>query len=373
MRYEAYMQGAKDSEDVKQEYDRRVQNIIVEKNAPLLLKEQQMKYRNVKIYKRNDSNTYYARPSINHKQIYLNGRTAKEVYEKLRSVYKQSITKPKEQTSYTLNQWIDKWLELYKTNIVGERQNQDILSHRKNYFTTPMFNQNITEVKSMDILSLINSIKFERTKLKVYTFLTDIFNKAYLNNIITVNPMGVIKKPKYKAKEKRLLTPDEETALIQECLNHPYGYIYLIALYQGLIPAESRSLLKSDIDLEKNTIRIRGTKNEYRNRTMPLFENTKNILHLIKSDNEFIYQFPKEKQRRIFNEILDKLDIKDFTQHDLRHMFITKCKNLNVPEHIVQSWCGHSIGSAVTSKVYTHKDPIVENQYINILNTQNPC
>ena len=348
-------------------------NLITQKNA-LLLKEPKMKYRNVKIYKRPDSNTYYARPTINHKQIYISGRTARDVYNKLRKIYIQPTpSKKSSNNTYTLNQWIDQWYKLYKVNIVGEKQIKDILSHRKNYFTTPMFNDPINEVKSLDILELLNSIKFERTKLKVYTFLTDIFNKAYLNNLITVNPMKIIKKPKYQAKEKRLLTPEEETSFIKECLIHPYGYIYLISLYQGLIPAESRSLLKSDIDLTKNTIRIRGTKNQYRDRTMPLFDNTKNILSLIKSDSDLVYPLSKEKQRKIFNDILAKLNIKDFTQHNLRHMFITKCKNLNVPEHIVQSWCGHSIGSSVTSKVYTHKDSITENQYINILNSEKPC
>ena len=334
-----------------------------------------MKYRNVKIYKRKDSNTYYARPTINHEQIYVGGRTAREVYEKLRSLYKNPTNQIKEEPKkvMTLNQWIDKWMDLYKYNIVGERQVSDILSHRKNYFKAPFFKKDITEVKSMEILALINSIQYPRTRLKVYTFLTDIFNKAYQNNLVQSNPMGIIKKPKYKAKEKRLLTREEEASLIKECKIHPYGYIYLISLYQGLIPSEARAILKSDIDLEKNTIKIRGTKNQYRDRIMPLFEETKQILHLIKSDDEYIYPLKGEKQRRIFVEITDKLNIKNFTQHDLRHMFITKCKNLNVPEHIVQSWCGHSIGSAVTSQVYTHKDVNVENQYINILNTQKPC
>ncbi len=334
-----------------------------------------MKYRNVKIYQRTDSKTYYARPTIDHKQIYIRGRTARDVYEKLREIYNKPLTLPlktKNKNVLTLNKWIDKWLDLYKYNIVGERQIADILSHRKNYFNTKLFDEELSKIKSMDLLSLINSVPYERTKLKVYTFLTDIFNKAHQNNLLQHNPMTIIKKPKYKAKEKRLLTPEEEKALIKECLKQPYGYIYLIALYQGLIPAESRSILKSDIDTENNTLRIRGTKNEYRDRIMPLFENTKNILHLIKSDTEYIYPLKKEKQRRIFIEILEKLNIKNFTQHDLRHMFITKCKNMNVPEHIVQSWCGHSIGSSVTSKVYTHKDIIVENQYINILNNQKP-
>lgn len=361
------MQGENDAEDIKKEKH---------KNALIEEKEQFMKYRNVKIYQRTDSKTYYARPTIEHKQIYIKGRTARDVYEKLRELYNPPKTillnKPENPNILTLNKWIDKWLELYKYNIVGDRQITDILSHRKNYFTAELFNNDITQIKSMDLLAIINAIPYERTKLKVYTFLTDIFNKAYQNGIITLNPMTIIKKPKYKAKEKRLLSPEEEQALTKECLKHPYGYIYLVALYQGLIPAEARGILKSDIDTVNNTLRIRGTKNEYRDRVMPLFESTKNILHLIKSDTEYIYPLLKEKQRRIFIEILEKLNIKNFTQHDLRHMFITKCKNMNVPEHIVQSWCGHSIGSAVTSKVYTHKDTIIENQYINILNNHKP-
>ena len=165
-----------------------------------------MKYRNVKIYQRNDSKTYYARPTIEHKQIYIKGRTAREVYEKLRELYNSSkpmLKENKKETNIlTLNKWIDKWLELYKYNIVSKRTLDDILAHRKNYFTNKIFDLDIKTITTIQLLTLINNIKFERTKQKVYTFLKDIFNKAYLNHIITLNPMDTITKPKHKSKEK---------------------------------------------------------------------------------------------------------------------------------------------------------------------------
>ena len=51
---------------------------------------------------------------------------------------------------------------------------------------------------------------------------------------------------------------------------------------------------------------------------------------------------------------LKQAGIKDISIHDLRHTFITNCKNAGIPEHIVQSWVGHQIGSKVTSSIYTH-------------------
>lgn len=58
---------------------------------------------------------------------------------------------------------------------------------------------------------------------------------------------------------------------------------------------------------------------------------------------------------KIIKEINNNQNIiRDISLHDLRHTFITNCKNKEIPEHIIQSWVGHTIGSQVTSKVYTH-------------------
>lgn len=58
----------------------------------------------------------------------------------------------------------------------------------------------------------------------------------------------------------------------------------------------------------------------------------------------------------------------DYTIKTLRFTFITKCQEANIPEHIIQKWVGHEIGSQVTKKVYTKVRQQAEVENINIYN-----
>lgn len=56
-----------------------------------------------------------------------------------------------------------------------------------------------------------------------------------------------------------------------------------------------------------------------------------------------------------FKKIINKLGLNPkYTIHSLRHTFITNCQDNRIPEHIIQNWVGHVIGSKVTKSVYTH-------------------
>lgn len=52
----------------------------------------------------------------------------------------------------------------------------------------------------------------------------------------------------------------------------------------------------------------------------------------------------------------------------MRFAFITRCQEENIPEFIIQAWCGHQIGSNVTKQTYTKYNAEDNNKYINILN-----
>ena len=52
----------------------------------------------------------------------------------------------------------------------------------------------------------------------------------------------------------------------------------------------------------------------------------------------------------------------------MRSTFITRCQEMNIPEFIIQSWVGHTIGSKVTKSVYTKYNAQDNTKYINIFN-----
>ena len=52
----------------------------------------------------------------------------------------------------------------------------------------------------------------------------------------------------------------------------------------------------------------------------------------------------------------------------MRFTFITRCQEQNIPEFVIQAWCGHQIGSKVTKQVYTKYKASDNSKYINIFN-----
>ena len=43
--------------------------------------------------------------------------------------------------------------------------------------------------------------------------------------------------------------------------------------------------------------------------------------------------------------------------HELRHTFITRCRECGVPREVVSVWAGHAADNTQTSNVYTHFSP----------------
>ena len=71
---------------------------------------------------------------------------------------------------------------------------------------------------------------------------------------------------------------------------------------------------------------------------------------------------------RKLRELTQDITEEKISLYNLRHTFITRLADNNVPEHLIQHWAGQRIGSRVTKEVYTHVSKETEHKYINILN-----
>ena len=134
------------------------------------------------------------------------------------------------------------------------------------------------------------------------------------------------------------------------------------------------------IDIENKTLTINKnlnkdnqidtTKNIYSNRVIPIFKKSLEILKKYKNVEGRIFNYTQRKCEKEFQKIIEILGTK-YTIHSLRHTFITKCQEANIPLHIVQRWVGHNIGSKVTNTVYTHTRELAELENIEKMNNYN--
>ena len=339
-----------------------------------------LKYNNKTITKIKNRNLWGIRYRKNNKQYTVYGKTQKECI----SNYKKALKEPAKENykKITLKEWYNQFLELYKINKVKENTikclNYDF-EKLKN-----IHNIDLNKLNAITIQKEINKIPFKSTQIRLYILLNSLFEKATLNDIVKKNIVKIVDKPKYKADQKTALTHQEEKIFIEECKKHKYGEFYLICLYQGLRKGEARALKVNDIDLENNTLRIdeslnthtndTSTKNEQSKRVIPIFDRAKDIIIKNiknKSSEDLIFNIGVNRVDKAIKEITTKANLKHITTHILRHTFITRCQELNIPLFVVQSWVGHEKGSVVTTKIYTHLNEETNLKYTNILNNSN--
>lgn len=349
------------------------------KNMPLVSisnkGDEIMKFKGKTIFKNKKCNTWYTRYRENGQQFYISGKTQKEVLDKLKTELNY-IAKEKTKAKTLLN-WYYEWLELFKKN-VKDSTVRDYEKSLKN-IDESILNKDIRKIQSIEILKNLNNITAERSKQKVYELLKALFESGRKHNIVKNNIMEIIEKPKHQKEKGIALNSIEQEKFINYCNNYKYGDLFLITLYQGLRIGEVLALTQKDIDLVNKKLIINKslneksefdtTKNYQSNRVMPIFDNALNILKkYTKEKNKRIFNFSYSVPQKHIKLICKELNIRDISPHDLRHTFITNCKNKQIPEHIIQTWVGHKIGSMVTSTVYTHTNEEDTKKYINKVN-----
>jgi len=121
--------------------------------------------------------------------------------------------------------------------------------------------------------------------------------------------------------------------------------------------SEKRPLLWNDVDFERGTLFLPGTKTEAAPRTIPMSEKLRSLLARLKAEKnpqptDRIIQF--NSARKCLQTACKKLGLPQFTHHDFRHFFATTCIESGVDIPTVSRWLGHKDGGALAMKRYGH-------------------
>ncbi len=213
--------------------------------------------------------------------------------------------------------------------------------------------------------------------------LNQIFKSAISERIIQFNPMDNVTIPKYKAKEKRPLTPDEDyLSEVADFSDMENAFIKLIK-YFGLRREEALALTKNDFDFEKDLLHInkacafakgepilKDTKNT-ESRFVPIPQNVKSFfiyyLSTIKFDMLFTrkdgsllksgtYQNMWKTIKRKMNKAGEPLGKKindDLSAHIFRHNYACILMYAGIDMKERQYLLGHK-DIKMTMNIYTH-------------------
>ena len=217
----------------------------------------------------------------------------------------------------------------------------------------PMFGSKpLAEITRNDLQNYLFGIVGEnkhRKAEKLALMLNCIFDMASEDFSIP-SPMKKVVLPGYQVRRGQALTADEEERLVKYCKTHKEVEgtdALLVLLFFGLRKSELASIEIIDGKwLQCETSKERLGQNVVL-RKIPFTPQVKKVLPFI--------DFEKAKNTNL-NTISTRMKrlLPERHPHELRHTFISRCKECGVASEVVSIWAGHSLSGTITSTVYTH-------------------
>ncbi|MEK4440177.1 site-specific integrase [Niallia sp. FSL K6-0077] len=291
-------------------------------------------------------------------------------------------------TPVPIDEYFDKWVDLYKTNIsTTTRNHYDNTSKviKSHFGSKPL--QEITRHDYQMFINKYGSNKSKESVEKVNNHIRACVKDAIDDQIIhrdfTRNARINFTTPAKKSDEKHLHYKESELLLkeIWNRLDKGLGYsLLLLGLTSGMRFGELVGLTRKDFDFVNNKIKINktwgyakrhsegfgATKNEQSIRTIIMDSKTmghfkKLFINMPTNIHQLVFYSPSSKYKVISNtnankllkKILTELEITPITMHGLRHTHASVLLYENVSIHYISERLGHS-DINTTLREYTH-------------------
>ncbi len=238
------------------------------------------------------------------------------------------------------------------------------------------------------LLSMQSQGKAHATCVKVYTILHSLFKMAYMSDVVPINPMDKVERPKprkneLKEKDVEAYTIEEVQRIFATLENEPLKWRALLRLLidTGIRRGECCGLRWQDVDFKANTITISGnlcytpqkgiyldTPKSGKVRTIDVDPEIISLLHELRQEQAShaisIYVFTQpnspepmhpQSPARYMQKFSKKYGVPNLHPHKLRHTFASIAITNGADVASVSEKLGHS-DKAVTLRMYTHAD-----------------
>lgn len=245
----------------------------------------------------------------------------------------------------------------------------------------------IDEISSDDIQDYLNTLTdYSNSYIKmIFEQFSQSYKFAVNRGYIIRNPLVDVIKPKSKKPNKivRALELEEQQKFTEYLMNktieeEPYKNLFLLQMYCGLRVGEACALRNTDINLQKNLIKVDKTLTTDKNGAIVMGSQTKTyagmreipipefirdsiieqmrIAENHKDKQLFLSQSGRYIDSRNVNSILKnrlkKLGIEGISTHSLRHTYGTRCVEAGMRAVALQRLMGHT-DVGITLNTYT--------------------
>lgn len=290
----------------------------------------------------------------------------------------------------TVEAWFDYWIN----EIKGKNIRLSTVSVYRNRFNKHMKfyigNMKLCEVKPLHCQNILNNMASNCTNStinEIKTTMHNMFESAVDNEIIVKNPVTKAVKCNNgkKSKPERVLTLEEQRMFLDTARKRYYYNQFAFILQTGLRVGEITGLKWEDIDFNKKVIHIKRsmgyrsdmkgwligepkTRSGYRDvpltaEAIQILKNQKDkinampVIPIEYSDFVFLNKRGKPIMTRDYDRVLsvlcERIRIKEFSMHTLRHTFATRCIEAGMKPKTLQMILGHS-NINLTMNLYVH-------------------
>lgn len=312
---------------------------------------------------KNKKGLWVQQVTVQGKRKVFSSKTKKDLLVKL-AMYSQD--KEKQKTSLRLV--ADEWVRDVEKRVTFNTMKGYNAAYKKivTYWNdTPM--EEITPQQVTSWLNTYSDMAWKTIKNYLLVF-REIYDYAYVNYGVKVNPALHIKSPKGTGKREREFPSEDDIRIVNENIDRPFGLMMYMALYTGLRRGELCALTWNDIDFDSKTIKVNKSiywtddhephvklpKSSAGIREVPMMDSLADILLPLK----------KRPTQKVFGELksyqIDK-GIAEYrketglgvTLHGLRHGFASILYKNNIDIKTAAYVMGHA-QSSTTLEIYTH-------------------
>jgi integrase len=166
-----------------------------------------------------------------------------------------------EPSALTLNEYLDKWLEIAVRPRVSKRTADGYEGLLKRYVRQRIGQKKLESLQTLEIQKVYAEMQSRGLSARIvrhtHSALHNAFKQAIKWNLLQKNVTEFCELPKIPHKERRVLSPEESLVFLQNANEMPNGLIFEFALLSGMRPEEYLALQWKDLDFERYTAQVR--------------------------------------------------------------------------------------------------------------------
>ena len=324
---------------------------------------------------------------------YLN-RTVRGSFHAARQVLNSELAAGAEQRKLggeqmTLNQFLDRWLELAARPKLRAKSFRDYQSLLRRHIRPALGERRLSDLAPMALQSVYFEMYQEklspRTVSYTHAVLHAALEQAVRWRLLGRNPASGVEIPKPARAEMRVLPPQDARRFLEHALPTRYGVLFALALTTGLRPSEYLALRWSDFCWEDETVTVKRTLEKGRGWTFAPTKRARSrrqvkleswvayrLRHLYRREQSIPDSSPptarpifrnrrgqpinSDSLAREFKRLLGEAGLPPMCLYSLRHTAATLALSAGVSAKVVSEQLGHA-SSAFTLDVYSHLLP----------------